>query len=203
MPDDELDGLHLKPLDGLHRPDVGNPIAEFTFTKDGWTASGTIKRTPQGLVVSRLEITPDEDGPGITMPMLRSVPVREILAEARWLNALVARHPAARRRGSPDLPTLASPPVGRAPITDEFLRRVALDYLDETAPGQPRGAISRLTTKYGKSTPTVSRWVGKARDAGWLGPAVPGREGGEPGPRLLARAIPGEVVTGEPEQAGE
>jgi hypothetical protein len=182
--DDEDDAsLHIEPLKSMLRGSQVGPVATFTYTGDGWTATGSVSRTSQGLVISHLEVDPDEEGTGITTAMLRDVPTRKILSSARWIQSLALRHPAVRA-DQEQMPTLASPVEGRAPITDEFLRRVALDYLEETAPGKPRGAISRLTKRYGKSTPTVSRWVGKAREAGWLGPAVPGREGGEPGPRM-------------------
>lgn len=182
-PDDDL---HLKPLRGIANPAALGPVAEFRYTGDSWTATGTVSRTAQGLVITHLEVDPDNDGAGITIPMLRAVPVREILSEARWVQTLAMRHPAQRHLHEPeDEPTYADPSSPRPPITDEFLRRVALDYLEETAPGKPRGAIERLTQRYGKSTPTVSRWVGKAREAGWLGPASSGRAGGEPGPRMI------------------
>lgn len=185
--DDEPDGnLHLSALPGVGKSDATGPVAKFRFDGDGWTATGIVSRNPQGLVISHLEIDPDTDGAGITIPMLRAVPVRDILAEARWLHTLASRHPSrAQMNTDAEMPTFADPSSPRPPITDEFLRRVALDYLEETAPGMPRGAIERLTKRYGKSTPTVSRWVGKAREVGWLGPAVSGRVGGEPGPRML------------------
>jgi hypothetical protein len=35
---------------------------------------------------------------------------------------------------------------------------------------------------------TMSRYVFRARQTGWLGPAVHGREGSEPGPKLIAES---------------
>ena len=185
MPDDTQDGdLRLTLKKGITDPRALGPFADFRYAVADWTARGVVSRSTQGLVITHIEIDPADDGAGITITMLRDIPVRTILARAQSLMASVLIHPAFR--GSEPDPAPVKPQPGRAPLTDEFLREIALDYLAETAPGKPRGAISRLAQQRDKPAPTVSRWVGRAREAGWLGPAVPGREGGEPGPRLLS-----------------
>ncbi len=186
MPDDTQDGdLRLTLKKGITDPRALGPFADFRYAVADWTARGVVSRSTQGLVISHIEIDSGGDGAGITITMLRDVPVRAILARAQSLMAAVLIHPAFRSPGpGPSEPVKPQP--GRAPLTDDFLRDIALEYLAETAPGKPRGAIGRLAKLRNKPTPTVSRWVGRTREAGWLGPAVPGREGAEPGPRLLA-----------------
>jgi hypothetical protein len=187
VPDDKLEGeLNWQPLDALRDPLLTGPVANFHYRAVGWTATGTVSRTDQGLTISRLEIDPDEDGAGVTITLMRSFPVRGILSRAHGFQQSVFMHPSNRElQEKRDVP-LTKPGPGRAPLTDEFLREVALAYLEETAPGKPRGAVGRLVKRYSKPTPTVSRWIGRARDAGWLGAAAPGRAGAEPGPRLIA-----------------
>lgn len=169
--------------------------AAFTYSSpEGWTATGTVTRTRRrGIVITEIafQAPVDEEGePGaVTSAALRQVPTGEIIATAIRSGCLPPYE-----EQPPSVPAAVEPKPqpGRAPITDGQLREIAELYLEETAPGKPRGAIKRIAERKDMSTPTVGRWVGRARDAGWLGPAVPGREGGEPGPRLLPFiSIPG------------
>ncbi len=73
---------------------------------------------------------------------------------------------------------------GRAALTDDLLRDIAVRYLIETLPGQPPGAMKRMSARFGRPEETIRTWVGRARRDGWLGPSVKGRAGAEPGPRL-------------------
>jgi hypothetical protein len=83
------------------------------------------------------------------------------------------------------------PQPGRAPLPDALLREVAEGYIAECGPGKPRGAVKRLAQRLGRPETTVARWVARARRDGWLGPGAPGRDVGEPGPRLLAARTEG------------
>lgn len=166
-------------------PDThGRPTADFTYDSgEDWGATGQLVRTRKGIVISELTVTgfteADKEPKPITSGVLRSVPTGEIVAAA--LESGFLAHPEA----APATPRSSKPQPGRQPLSEELMRSVAEAYLAETAPGKPRGAIKRLAEQFGKPGPTISRWVMRAREDGWLGPAVPGREGATPGRRLL------------------
>jgi hypothetical protein len=161
---------------------------------DDWVASGVLSRTWRGLAITELTVEPwievDNEPGHITSKLLRKIPTGAIIAAAQSAGlagdtAVPVEPPAPKRQ------------PGRQPLSDELLRGIAEAYLRETAPGMPRGSITRLAEQYGKPKPMIARWVMRARGDGWLGPAAPGREGGEPGPRLRGyRAVPGEVQIG-------
>jgi hypothetical protein len=82
-------------------------------------------------------------------------------------------------------------PKGRRPLPDEFLAEISEAYLELLA-DRPRSVVSALTNRYRTrrrnrhlSRNTVSGWVQKARDRGWLAGGVQGTAAGEPGPRLI------------------
>jgi len=165
---------------------------------EGWAATGTLSRTWRGLAISELTVEPwieVDDEPGhITSKLLRKIPTGAIIAAAQSAGLVVV-----------DTNVLAELPEpkrqpGRQPLSDELLRDVAEKYLKETAPGKPRGSITRLAEQYDKPKPMIARWVMRARQDGWLGPAAPGREGGEPGPRLLQARQDEEAIRAAAEQ---
>lgn len=168
----------------VHRPGNG----------EDWVVQGDVSRSPQGLVISRMEIWPgtpgDEPYASVTARILRAVPVGEILSKvtstAFVMEPLLAEssYPL-----TPQAPADEKPRPGRAPLTDELLREIALEYLEETRPGMPRGAVQRMAAKHERPVPTISRWLKRAREDQWLGPAAQGREGGEAGPRLVAAEV--------------
>jgi hypothetical protein len=145
-----------------------------------WTARGVAARSPGGLVISALEVVPASSAfNGVTAAMLRKVPVGVILnhvrAEVARLSPTEAEQPQtskAPRKG------------GRAALSDELLRHVAVAYLGETRPDKPTGALQRLAAEFERPEGTIRTWLAKARSGGWLGPGVKGRAGAEPGPRL-------------------
>lgn len=145
-----------------------------------WTARGAATRSPSGVVISSLEVAPAADAVnGVTAALLRKVPVGVILNHVR---AEIARL-------SPAAPEPAERPKeprkgGRAALSDELLRQVAVAYLGETRPDKPAGALQRLASEFERPEGTIRTWLAKARRAGWLGPGVKGRAGAEPGPRL-------------------
>lgn len=180
----------------------GGTAATFVYrSADGWTASGLIAETNRGPAIQRLEIDPGESGDSVTAKMLRSVPLTDIISAAA--SSAPVLEAVARARRSAEAAETGPRRPGRAPLPDELLRQVAELYLEETVPGKPRGAVVRVAERMGKDPSTLSRWVHQARRRGWLGPAVPGREGGTPGPRLLADAgSAGQAMIDAAEQAG-
>ncbi|MFD9519310.1 hypothetical protein [Streptomyces sp. NPDC059979] len=183
-------------------------VSRFVHTSTEGTTRGTVSRSDRGLVITHLDVTPATTGSqpgGITARLLRDIPVGRILDSARtWLavNEMMAASAASGDDGpilmvygglptrtadeiiAAHSPAQASP--GRAPLPDELLREVAEGYISESAPGRPRGAVKRLAAALERPEDTVSRWVARARREGWLGPGAAGREGAEPGPKLVA-----------------
>lgn len=161
--------------------------AAFLYSSpDGWTASGTVTRTRRrGVIISELTFhggAEDEGEPGpVTSSALRQLPTGDIIATAMRSDALPPYEHAVE-----PVPREEKRQPGRQPLTDELLVEVATRYLAETGPSKPRGAVQRLAEQMGKPPATISRWLMRARADGWLGPAVPGREGGEAGPRLIS-----------------
>lgn len=145
-----------------------------------WKARGTATRSHGGLVISALEVVPAPGVlNGVTAAMLRKVPVGLVLNHVR---ADIARMSPADPKSSP--PSKAPRKGGRAALSDELLRRVAVAYLGETRPDKPAGALQRLAAEFDRPEGTIRTWLAKARAGGWLGPGVKGRAGAEPGPRL-------------------
>jgi hypothetical protein len=147
-----------------------------------WRIAGHVFRTEHGLKITSITVDTDPESPAqITGTLMRQIPIGTLLDYVR------GRISATLTEDLPEAPASAlAVPTGRTALTDEFLRDVALAYLRETAPGQPRGATRRLAESYGRPEETIRTWIGRARKAGWLGPSAKGRAGAEPGPRLRA-----------------
>lgn len=161
-------------------------IADYTYvSRDGWTARGMLGYAAQGGLYLQSITVDAPPGERVTAKMLRELPLTDILAEARGTDFIVEATLAELSEPIPDAAAEAKGP-GRTPLSDDLLRDVALGYLDQTAPGMGRGAVKRLAERMGVDQKTMSRYVWRARQNGWLGPALQGREGSEPGPRLLA-----------------
>ena len=175
--------------DDWHRHRAG-----FVYrSPDSWTAVGNVVRTRRrGVVISDVAIQgpADEDGaPGaVTSTALREIPTGEIVAAA-----MASGHLPEYEYTQPVAPVEPKRQPGRQPLSSELLQDVALRYIAESLPGRPRGTVQRLAEHYDKPVQTISRWVMRARRDAWLGPAVPGREGGEPGQRLIAEVGPGAI----------
>lgn len=154
-----------------------NDLAVGRFECNGGDVAmvGEVTRTSAGLVVSRVEVSTELPG-GLTHKLLREVPLGDFLAQARSRVEL-----ADRTVNQP----IRIPPQRHATMTDEVLRDVARVYIEECTVGG-RGVIGRMQERFGRPQGTVITWVSRARQEGWLGPGVPGRLGGEPGPKLLA-----------------
>ncbi|KUN03944.1 hypothetical protein AQI95_21125 [Streptomyces yokosukanensis] len=145
-----------------------------------WQVEGDVVRTERGLKVSRIEVSADPSGSvEITGTLMRQIPIGTLLD---YVRAHISANLTNELPGTPS--AAQSVPAGRTPLTDDFLRDVALSYLRETAPGQPRGATRRMAEAYGRPEETIRTWIGRARRAGWLGPSAKGRAGAEPGSKL-------------------
>lgn len=163
----------------------GDVVATFECRPSSgeWLAVGDVSRVAQGLVISRLELTAKAPtSSGITGGLLRRIQIGDILHVAR-------AHVALAIHGGPEFTTdtrqTGKPRSGgRAGLSDELLRSVAVAYLAETAPGRPAGAVKRMAKEFARPEETVRSWIARARKSGWLGPSVKGRAGAEPGPRL-------------------
>lgn len=164
---------------------------ECTPAAGEWSASGTARRSANGLLISSLEIRANEPTQsGVTGNLLRKVPVGEILNHVR---ADVARLAPTERAETQQLQR-APRRGGRAALSDELLRQVAVAYLTETRPDRPGGALQRLAAEFGRPEGTIRTWLARARADGWLGPSVKGRAGAEPGPLLRGNLTSAEYT---------
>lgn len=165
-------------------------IAIFECVTDSdWVVSGDVTRGPFGLVITRLEVRRPGDSTGVTSSLLRKIPVGEILAAVQTeIAAELMRRGGEGEAFSATLTLMNTEPArtsGRAPLSPQLLREVALAYIAENGPGKGPGAMTRLAEKFDKPEETVRRWVKRARSDGWLGPGAKGRAGAEPGPKLI------------------
>jgi hypothetical protein len=83
---------------------------------------------------------------------------------------------------------------GRPSLPESTLIDVAHAYLEE-APSGP-GLLKRISMRFDRPESTIRDWIAAARREGYLTPAVPGRRGAGPGPRLPAGPKPGAPRTG-------
>lgn len=72
----------------------------------------------------------------------------------------------------------------RRRLDDEFLRDVAVAYL-QTLEHAPRRPVQHLAELLQKPRQRIASWIARARRDEWLTPAVPGKAGADPGPRLI------------------
>lgn len=166
------------------------------------------RATVKGASVVITELTL-EDAAGVSADALREVPLGEIRAR---LHRDVIDHPkevlescnevvfqprrltreerATRLR---EIEAVVAPLRERAPRPgDDFYRRVAEAYL-RFLKDRPRDPVIALTDELRSSRAhaalsvnTVTSWVRRSRERGWLSPAVRGAAGAEPGPKLIA-----------------
>ncbi|MBT2391634.1 hypothetical protein J7E87_19900 [Streptomyces sp. ISL-1] len=202
----------MHPLTSFQEPapeeEEAGIVAHFAKGGEGWRATGTVARSSHGLVITRLVVVPgawgEPVGASVTSRLLRDIPVGSILDEVRHWVATKEWITAADEQGVPgpvsmefvtpsrtaDQIIAASSPdkpsPGRAALPDELMQAVAEGYIAESAAGMPRGAVKRLAAALDRPEQTVSRWVVRARKEGWLGPGAAGREGAEPGIKLIA-----------------
>ncbi len=176
-------------MDIAYAKTAGEPIVgTFTYRQPhaDWSASGELTRGPSGLVISALTLHP-EGTSGVTGALMRRIQVGEMLAAIRFKMVADTVNRVVDAGGPTFTPADERPPRrgGRAALTDELLRDVAVAYLVETGPGMPAGALKRMAEQFARPEETMRTWVTRARRDGWLGPSVKGRSGAEPGPRLI------------------
>ncbi|MEU6244837.1 hypothetical protein [Streptomyces sp. NPDC047024] len=148
----------------------------FSWSGTDSDVSGDISRGDAGLAITRVEVNSRLPA-GITHQLVRKIPLGEILALGR-------AHLAALEVPADVRPAPTPLPPGRVLMTPELLREVAQAYIEESGPGKDRAVFQRLEARFQRPKGTLRTWIAKARDEGWLGPAVQGRGGAEPGPRL-------------------
>jgi hypothetical protein len=78
---------------------------------------------------------------------------------------------------------------GRPPLPETTLIDVANAYLEEAAAGV--GLLKRLSQRFDRPEPTIRDWIAAARREGYLTPAIAGKRGAGPGPRLQASSTSG------------
>jgi hypothetical protein len=185
-------------------------VSRGAYAPDG-EIRGIAKFEDGALVIRELTLT---RGSGLNGLTLRAVPLGEIRAQIledfrehpKLLEAAAGEFvpaTAARRLGKRARMAEASKVEialqelrARSPLrgrpNDDFYRSVAVAYL-VVSYEHPRDPVAALTSELRKSRRhrqlsqnTVTGWVRKARELGWLTPAVHGRAGAESGDRLRA-----------------
>ncbi|MEV6679438.1 hypothetical protein AB0N09_21675 [Streptomyces erythrochromogenes] len=175
-----------EPADAENRP--------FSYDDGAVTITGTARLSGPTVRLTRLELHPNDPAGALSAAQVKGVPFGRIVGSLQTLFALEE----ARRGGAlPPPPQPSASPEepgrprrgGRPLITDDLLRQLADAYLEETAEGKPAGALRRVATRFDRPTETIRTWLARARKEGWLAPAVRGRAGGEPGPKLLVHRM--------------
>lgn len=158
----------------------------FTYSEGGLVVTGDARLSGDRVQLTRLEIRPESEG-SIGAAAVKNLPVGRIVSSLQSLWALDNARRGVSQPPQPQQAATSNPPRrgGRAPITDDLLRELAESYLRETAPGKPGRALNRIAAEFGRPQETIRTWLARARREGWLAPAVKGRAGGEPGPKLL------------------
>jgi hypothetical protein len=113
-----------------------------------------------------------DDGPAVTSDGIRQMPLADIVSGV--ITDAIETAP-----GAPnvDTPSMRRHPSQRAPraTTDELLQGIAYHYRIATISGQhPTVEVMFL---YEMTRPTASRWIARARAAGYLGAATVGKAG--------------------------
>ena len=149
-------------------------VDEITFTSN--EGSGLTTNTIRGLHLGefRQRIT----------DLIRDDP--DVLAKPRQIVADMMGLPEPEPG---ELTTLAKylrkgPSKGRAAHSPEFHRATALMYL-KLWPQHGQRVVKAMAEEMGRPRDTVSTWVRRSREEGWLSKGTQGKAGGEPGPKLV------------------
>lgn len=171
---------------------LAEPFADWTIeirTLSGVGGSG----------IAELRLMLDEDAlpprdadsgarpPGVSTKLLRSITLDPLEVEARRATKAAWVDMVDRFEDEHEANKQGVKKSGRPPLTREHHRRVALAYLDLQAQGHGRGIIQELARVLDVTPTKASDWVHRARKAGFLSPAIPGRPGAEPGPALIGK----------------
>lgn len=164
----------------------------FHTQKDDWTVEGEIIQGPQGLAIRSIQI--ETSSPlGVAQGILRTFPIGEVLGQARALLAKGIDREATAPEAAPcscGCRAHSDRLDGSryTAMSDDFLRRVALAWIEEAVSEKRGAAMDRMAARFDRPTGTLRTWITRARRDGWLAPAARGRVGAEPGPKLLAAA---------------
>lgn len=173
----------------LDKP-MGDEPRGFSYTDGNLIVAGNARMVGTTVQLTRLEVRPLHPDGAIGAAHVKNLPIGRIVSS---LQTLLTIDEARSERTQQSPPKPADQPEepkrprrgGRPPITDELLRELAEVYLAETAAGKPARSLDRIAERFGRPTETIRTWLSRARKDGWLAPAVKGRAGGEPGPKLL------------------
>jgi hypothetical protein len=159
------------------------PAPESWIPEGGGITSGLLRKLPLGIVFAGVQ--------ALTQGQPDSPELKELLDDIASnlpdFNTAI-KETAGEETGDADSDKRRK--GGRPGMPDEYLREVALAYLELS--GQ-RGAHSLLSKRFNRSTDAIKESIRAARRAGWLAPGQAGRRGAYPGPRLLAE-IPMEPI---------
>ncbi len=187
---------------------TGMPIALGEHTRDGTrlfsyedgalTVTGEARLSGQTVHLTRLEVRPTDPAGALTAAQVKGLPFGRVVSSLQTLLALDEGRLPADPTTRPEKP--GSPRRGGRPaITDDLLRQLAEAYLEETAEGAASGPLTRVAARFNRPTETIRTWLARARKEGWLAPAVKGRAGGEPGPKLLVYRMANDLGVAAPE----
>lgn len=153
---------------------------------DGFTVTlhAVVGQRGPGAVMVKVEQPVTNDGPPVTLSMLRKVTVDQIIRDA--LTQL--SRPVISAEADTGVPTAFRvegvegmfygpeiPDSGRRPAADKRLERVAEIYLRALAEGRP--PVKAVTEELPASRSTAGRLVGQARKAGLLAGTTRGKRG--------------------------
>lgn len=134
--------------------------------------SDTLRRVPLGRIVGMAQRSLAQDG-------WRTEGIRVLMGPDRGPDELTVEEVGALETGSNAAKQTRR---GRPPLSEDTLIEVARAYLEEAAAGV--GLLNRLAAKFDRPEATVRDWIAAARREGYLTPAVVGKRGAGPGPRL-------------------
>jgi hypothetical protein len=150
-----------------------------TTTRDGIRVELTIEVDDEGVPrCTGLELRQRPGAEPITGEALRNVPVARLMREAIEAAASADLRPSPKvvTASAASLSATARIRARGAAVTDDDLRDVAERYRAAVDRGI-RSPTQTVANELGAPRSTVARWVHKARDRGFLGPAVRGRAG--------------------------
>lgn len=157
--------------------DSSRPAVAMTFAT---SSDGRVVCT--GLIVGLNEAHPavgrTYSPAEVTSRALRNIPVAEMIGQAVANPGAPAHHKVYRDAAmarAPEIPRVRRSP-GPKGHPDEHFRMVA-DLYRLALRDHPKAPIRWLTGELAADRSTVTRWVQRARDKGYLGAAVPGRAG--------------------------
>ncbi|TSB31877.1 hypothetical protein [Streptomyces benahoarensis] len=163
-------------LDGA----AGDSERAFTYATGGMRLTGLVRTDSSKPRLAAITAVPADPGKTLSAAQIKSIPTGALLAAVQSLLGI-------ERQAADSGEMSASTPSRRTRAgSDDLLRELAEVYLEETAPGRPRGHLDRIAVRLGWPKNTVSTRLARARKQGWLGPAINGRAGSDPGPRLIA-----------------